>query len=140
MIGEQGPIEEHHPGERERQLLAHDHPARRDSLEVFPMGLGIVRKCKLVSRPGQHPQVDRVNEQLARRSPPRTSLSSPLTPPCRNCSESPGAIQSAGSTPLRGVAGVREPVVLRFPLANPLVLPELELQRLIAGRGPRAAA
>ncbi len=66
-VGEQRPIRQHYLAQEKRRVLAHDHPAGRRGLEVFPMRFRIFGKGELIAWGGQHPYVDRVNEQLAGR-------------------------------------------------------------------------
>ena len=61
-------VRQHHFAQMERRVLAYDQSARRHRLEVLAMSRGILRELKPIARRNEHPQVDRVQQQLGRRA------------------------------------------------------------------------
>ena len=132
VIGQHGSVRQHHFGEGQWRVLAHDQPAGGDGLEVFPMGSGIAGEMELVAGRGQHPDVDRMNEQFRRC--PDFEIGQRAT----QVALSKLQVQ-AGHNPVRwqhttpSVVGVPDPLVLQITFQNPLATHRFEEQGLAAG-------
>ena len=123
---------QHHFGQVQRGVLAHDELRRRQGLEVFAVRLGVLGEGEGRAGLGEHPDVDGVQEQLGGGADrhARQLAGDGAT------AETEG---HAGPDPFRGqrgapgVGGVAQPVVLELALAEPLPRDAFEKDRLAAG-------
>ncbi len=133
-IGQQGAVGQHHLRQGERCILTDNHPAGRNGLEVFAMGLLVIGKGKAIPWCAEHTDVDGVQQQLA------GGADLDVTQFTTEIALTNGEVQS-GLDPLGrqlaapGIRCIGDAVVLQLPLAEPLPIGKLELQGLATGDG-----
>ncbi len=133
-VGQQGAVGQHHFRQGERCILTDNHPAGRNGLEVFAMGLLVIGKDKAIPWCGEHADVDGVQQQLA------GGADLDITQFTTEIALTNGEGQS-GLDPLGrqlaapGIRCIGDAVVLQLPLAEPLPIGKLELQGLATGDG-----
>lgn len=132
-------VGQHHLPEGERSILTDDHPAGRDGLEVFAVSRRVLRKEELVSCWGQHPQIDRVQQQFgggADREFGEISAEFPSAKRQREARSDPRGGEHA--TP--GIHGIGKPLILELTFQDPLAPHEHELEKIVAGDGGGSVA
>ena len=130
---------QHHFLEMERGVLADDEPAHRRGLEILAMRLRILGETERAPRGRQETQVDRMQQQLRR----RTDVERGEFTFVAAFTE---AQTQAGTEPFRrqvatpGVRGVNQTVVVQLPLAEPAAADALEDHALTAADADGAGA